>query len=422
MKTTGTVLERPSDGAARRPLPGRSFRRLVLSLAAGTACAAGTLPAQTYTSPYAITLGGSIPAWTSDFDARRQAVVSNSTPAPADWYSHDYGTSSYGPLNPQLFSSSAAADPSAVAALRYDRGHAVFDVAINTPPEGVSPDTWARQRLLFAASRLIGTHYQHLHLPGFDPALVTGSTFPWSPVSGNSLLQTTQDLRNGQPGTVANPYKSAYNSPHPGIDCTDFSAYLYNLALGVQMHSGTSTQVTFGTDSGPTTTNQPSSLVLDSAGSLLAPVFHTGPNYGTAIPNAAGSLDGVIARLHPGDLLYMTGGDGRISHVVVWLGEYGTLADGSPSAVPLVISSHDNTPAIFDTAAIDPITGLPLDGMVDAHLPPPGVHILPFTPETWFYQNFSLAMNIVPEPSAVALCLLGLAALLVIGRRRKTDA
>ena len=227
-------------------------------------------------------------------------------------------------------------------------------------------------------------------------------------------------MRRGDPGTATNPYKAAYNSPQPGIDCTDFSAYVYNLALGVQMHSGTSTQIKFTSGSGPATNNQPTALVLDSAGALLAPNFLLGPNYGTHDFNGAGSLDGVISLLQPGDLLYMVGSS-NITHVVMWLGEYGTLADGSPSPVPLVISSHDNTPAIFDTTAIHPVTGLPLDGLIQEHLPPPGVHILPFTSDTWFYQNFSVAMQVVPEPSTVALlsCGLVLAFAAAVQRRRR---
>lgn len=101
-------------------------------------------------------------------------------------------------------------------------------------------------------------------------------------------------------------------------------------------------------------------------------------------------------------------GDGSILHVVVWLGTYGTNADGPPSDVPLVISSHDNTPAIFDTQSLN-TAGYPLDGNIVAHLPPPGVQILPFTSENWFYTNFSVAMQIVPvpEPSAFRFMLPG---------------
>ena len=121
-------------------------------------------------------------------------------------------------------------------------------------------------------------------------------------------------------------------------------------------------------------------------------------------------------------------GDLQIKHVVIWLGEYGTNADGTPSSVPLIISSHDNTPAIFDvngTDQIDLATGLPTAMLPDGSnatdfLPPPGVQILPFTPDTWFYQNFTVAMQVVPEPSTALLAGFGLLALFTFLRRKKS--
>jgi cell wall-associated NlpC family hydrolase len=358
-----------------------------------------------YQSPFAITLDARVGDWTSDYASRTQAVVDHSTPHPAEWYteSTNYGAYPYGPLNPQLYSS-ATADQALVDALRTDRGSAVYNVAINSAPSDVDLVTWQRQRLLYVAKQLIGTHYQHLHLPTFNPASVTNGTFQWSPVSTNTVLQTSQDLINGQAGTAANPYASTYGSPQPGIDCTDFSAYIYNVALGIQMHSGTPSQIQFTSGSGPEVGNNPIATIVGADGNQITPNFIKAATYGTSAKNEAGSLDGVIAQLQPGDLLYMKAGGG-ISHVVVWLGAYGTNADGSPSTVPLIISSHDNTPAIFDTQAIDLTTGLPLDGLIEDHLPPPGVQILPFTSENWFYQSFSVAMQVVavPEPSSFAL-------------------
>ena len=61
---------------------------------------------------------------------------------------------------------------------------------------------------MFAAQQLIGTHYQHLHLPTFDPAQVNipSYTFSWQPVSNNTNLQTTQQHDNAAlTQTEANP-------------------------------------------------------------------------------------------------------------------------------------------------------------------------------------------------------------------------
>jgi len=391
-----------------------SHRTAIASLSRGSiillalAAAGREAVAQTgYTSPFSITLDSDIATWTSDFPARRAAIDAHTSPPRADWYAPGtvYSGSSYpyGPLNPQLYSSASIGSPATATALQFDRGVPVFGVTSNAVPGGVDETTWKQQRILAAAQSLLqaGTPYQHLHLPDFDPAQVTSGTgFPWLAVSNEATLQSSWQLAHGQSGTT----------PNPGIDCTDFSALVYNLALGIQMHSGTMNQLTFpGPNAGGTATAQ----VLGPTGETLTPNFLYGPNYGNATINQPGSLDATLADLEPGDLLYMQG-DLQIKHVVMWLGEYGTNADGTPSSVPLIISSHDNTPAIFDvngTDQIDLATGLPTAMLPDGSnatdfLPPPGVHILPFTPDTWFYQNFTVAMQVVPEPAAWSLLTL----------------
>ena len=80
--------------------------------------------------------------------------------------------------------------------------------------------------------------------------------------------------------------------------------------------------------------------------------------------------------------------------------------------------------AIFDTQAInlDPTSslyGFPLDGLIDPHLPPPGVHILPFTAENWFYQDFQLAMRVLPNQPVPAPALPAWAVLAVGHRLRR---
>jgi hypothetical protein len=91
----------------------------------------------------------------------------------------------------------------------------------------------------------------------------------------------------------------------------------------------------------------------------------------------------------------------------MWVGQTGT--DSAGNTFPLVISSHDNTPAIFDTVALD-ANGYPSDGNIVGHLPPPGVHILPFDDSNWFYQDFQVAMRViaVPEPATLVLAAMGI--------------
>ncbi|MBU6181304.1 MAG: PEP-CTERM sorting domain-containing protein [Verrucomicrobia bacterium] len=376
--------------------------------------------AQTYTSPFAISGFTPQPSWATELQTRQTLIYDYSTPAPNDWYSSSWPAGSYGPLMPQLFSS--ASSPNLI---NDDRGQGVFNAAPLTPDPLVPTATSMRERLIYVAQSYIGTAYQHIHMPTFNPALVTQpGGYPWIPVSTNTVLQTTQQLGTGNRTDIPNPYLSTYGIPAPGIDCTDFSALVYNLALGIQMHSGTMNQLTFpGHNASGTATAD----VLGPTGETLTPNFLYGPNYGTTTINQPGSLDATLADLEPGDLLYMQG-DLQIKHVVIWLGEYGTNADGTPPSVPLIISSHDNTPAIFDvngTDQIDLVTGLPTAMLPDGSnatefLPPPGVQILPFTPDTWFYQNFTVAMQVVPEPSTAVLAGFGLLALFGLLRRKKS--
>jgi len=351
-------------------------------------------PGPAYVSPFKVPLDSRITDWASDLPARSQLIMQNSQPGVADWYSFNYNNQAYGPLNPQLMTATPAQSQGLNPAI--DRGQVVNNVPLNQPPAGVDNLYWQRQRLLAAAVSLIGTPYQHLHLPQFNPANVTGSQFPWSSVSQNSTLQTSAMLlANTFNPALPNPYLATYGKPTEGIDCTDFAAYIYNLALGIQMYSGTPTQITFtlnGQPSGPVKNSTPKATVLASDGSTINPGFILADNFGTGNYNQPGSLDNVIAKLQPGDLLYI-GDSNQVFHVVMWLGINGT--DSAGNTFPLVISSHDNTPAIFDTAAVDPVTGFPTDNNIQGHLPPPGVQILPFVASNWFYQDFIVAMRVL---------------------------
>jgi cell wall-associated NlpC family hydrolase len=247
-------------------------------------------------------------------------------------------------------------------------------------------------------------------------------------VSINPVLQSSWQLANSNTtSTVQNPYVAAYGSAAPGIDCTDFSAYVYSLALGIQMHSGTRSQVQFNNASNlPAPGATAFSTVLDTTGTPLTPQFFYGPNFGTDVLNTgSAALAPLISQFQAGDLLYI-GNSTAIRHVVMWLGQ--TVTDSDGNTFPLVISSHDNTPAIFDTLALTG-TGYPLDGDIAGHLPPPGVHILPFAPSNWFYQDFQLAMRVldtavVPEidPAGIGNVLVVVTGVLGLLERRRRNA
>ena len=364
-------------------------------------------------------------SWWSDFPDRTNLILDHAHPNQDNWSTFNYitGNLPYGPTNPQLYSVTASSigSPSSVNHLLEDRGPAVYQSTINQPPPGVSYSSWATARLMAAANQLIGTAYQHLHLPQFplSQAMVDNNQFKWATtplngtmvgVSSNPYLQSTQQLLNNTPGNASNPnpYVGDYGKPAPGMDCTDFTAYIYNLALGYQLHSGTDNQISFSASSGVGGTA--SALALDATGSLLTPQFFYGPNFGTNTANSGNDLSALIKGFQSGDLLYI-GTKDQISHVVVWLGAYGTTSDGSPSTVPLVISSHDNTPAIFTTQDINLDLNSPFNGFpnlntgetITTYLPPPGVQILPFTNQNWFYSNFQVAMRLLPNANIPAV-------------------
>ena len=137
-------------------------------------------------------------SWWSDFPTRTDAILAHSEPSQLDWSTSSYSSYPYGPLNPQLYSVDKAAlgSPHLVDALHAaDRGPAVYNTTFNQPPAGIAYADWATARLMAAANQLIGTAYEHLHLPQFNPNLVVpAGSFLLAPASGNATLQSTQQL------------------------------------------------------------------------------------------------------------------------------------------------------------------------------------------------------------------------------------
>ena len=414
--TTQAAIDRPKTCSQNMiMIKRRHFAVFLLTTAASLA------QANSYTSPYAITLDADIATWTSDVTGRTQLVSDHSTPGQANWYNiNDSSWSSighsWGPTVPQLYSTGSPTNT-----LNISERQVVNAGAIPAAPNGVNSTTYQQQRLLSVARSYIDTPYQHHHNPTWNPyanGFSSDSSDPnywdWMNVSDQATLKTTDGT------TVTNTWQATYGTGTAGIDCSNFASLIYNVGLGIQMK----TDVTdLGEEDAHAIVNNP---IIDAYGQYIDPAHINSPNVSTGNINQAGELDQVIGELLPGDLLFITEkphDPAAITHVIIWLGIYGTLDDGSASGVPLVLSSHDNTPAIMDE---------------DGNLPPPGVQILPFESDNWFYQNFSHATRIidpstatddlwyngpvnVPEPSAYAT-LGGLAtALIIIVRRKRRD-
>ena len=77
-------------------------------------------------------------------------------------------------------------------------------------PAGLArrPATWLQDRVILVASRWIGYAYQHHHIPDWDPP----ADWPW--------------------------LKVAYGINSKGIDCSNFSSFCYNYALGIKLDTG----------------------------------------------------------------------------------------------------------------------------------------------------------------------------------------
>ncbi len=182
---------------------------------------------------------------------------------------------------------------------------------------------WARQRVIATALRFKGYSYQHHHIPDWDP-----------------------------PADWPLPDKEGI-SPGKGVDCSNYSAFVYNLALGYK----------------------PTGNIKDQ--SLLTEVPGPGPRRTTEVtrielPDRVEDFGSV---LRTADLLFIRNRAGEVSHVVLWVGEIGR----SPDGLPLILDS----------------TG---EGSVDSNgvSIPSGIYLRPFKPGFWYASSASHALRILP--------------------------
>lgn len=187
-------------------------------------------------------------------------------------------------------------------------------------------DDWQRARLVATALRFIGYRYRHHHLPDWDPPI------GW---------------RTPRPGSVEHDGK--------GVDCSNFTAFVYNQGLGIAISSDVQKQAATQT------------AVLNGAGRSFAV---------TTIP-AQDSAAQWAQVLKPGDLLYIRPRHGdSISHVVLWIGAWGESAEGAP----LVLDSHG--------ADVRDENG---------KLIPAGVQLRPFRANSWYATHADHAHRLIGQ-------------------------
>lgn len=260
--------------------------------AAGVAIAAGP-----YRTPYRLTF--SVPVEELLFDARssRGGVAEQSSVPFQQWYSakvrQKWG--SWG-----------------VPARRFD-----------CPPQvRTKPPEWRRERVVAAAARFLGYQYQHHHVPDWDPP----AGWPWKKSCAG---------RNGK-----------------GIDCSNFSGWNYNWALGIHLDTDIHQQAA-------------QTRVPTADGESVATVIRRPEG------RPADWYEALVATLQPGDLLYISDKmRTKVTHVVMWVGRCAE----SPDGVPLVIDStggriKDSTGAVI----------------------PCGVHLRPFRRGSWYHGCFAHA-------------------------------
>ncbi len=189
------------------------------------------------------------------------------------------------------------------------------------------PDNWKKQRVLTVASNLIGLPYQHHHIPAWNPP----PSWPWKPV--------------------------AYGCNSKGMDCSDFTAWVYNYGLGLHMSTGIGKQAETTLIEGP-----------DGQPILEAQVIVNDNGY-----------DDLTSKLDTGDLLYIKDRQGdKVSHVIMWVGSYGRSPDGTPLVIDCTGPDHKDC------------FGNPI---------PIGVQLRPFSRDSWYFKSFSHAHRIIGQTS-----------------------
>ncbi len=176
-----------------------------------------------------------------------------------------------------------------------------------TIPTGCDPTMWQQKRLLASASLIVQQQFNYCHhyIPAWDSQGLLFAGKASYCYSGS----------NASPGAGASA-NSANQATQMGVDCSNFTAFLYNFAFGGIRFTG-DVQSQGGTMTGAASAN--------NYGNAWAP--------GTAIARPAnmtalitpGSAVYQQYPFQPGDLLFIgpTEADalqGKISHVVMWTG------------------------------------------------------------------------------------------------------
>ena len=190
-------------------------------------------------------------------------------------------------------------------------------------------DDWKRARIIATALRFVGYAYRHHHVPDWNPP--TGWHIP-------------------EPGGVRHDGR--------GVDCSNFTSFVYNQGLGIGISSDVQKQ-------------SAARFVSLHGSDRVEPV---------TILHGQDSYALWVSVLKPGDLLFIRPRTGTtISHVVIWIGAW-----GFPQDEPLVLDSHGAD--VRDSAG---------------NRIPAGIYLRPFRFSSWYATNADHAIRIIGPESAV---------------------
>lgn len=195
--------------------------------------------------------------------------------------------------------------PAAYGHLSWGPSPLVYPVV--TIPSGCDPTMWQQKRILAAASLIVQQQFNYCHhyIPAWDSKglLFAGKA---------SYCYSGSNSSTGAGGSAV----SANQATQMGVDCSNFSAFLYNFALGGIRFTG-DVQSQGGTMAGAAAAND--------YGNAWAPgTAFARPANMTAL-TTPGNAAYQQYPFQPGDLLFIGPTEaealqGKISHVVMWTG------------------------------------------------------------------------------------------------------
>ncbi|MFO0821663.1 MAG: NlpC/P60 family protein [Gemmataceae bacterium] len=191
-------------------------------------------------------------------------------------------------------------------------------------PEGIAHKSreWKQQRVIAVAMRFEGYNYRHHHIPDWVP-----------------------------PETAA---KKMGDHAGKGLDCSNFTAFVYNMGFGIKPNSDVKKQ------------SEEREFALPGEKRQHRVQFIKKPD----------TFKGFVDTLQTGDLVFIKNTKGEISHVVLWVGSIGQ----APDHVPLILDSHGDS--VKDSEG--------------NHIPN-GIHLRPFHEKSWYHHSASHVLRVFNE-------------------------